>query len=298
VTDNYGTIGGGGNNQAGDADAFPSVAIYATVGGGTSNTASSAYSTVGGGEQNTASGWHGSVGGGYLNSASGVGGTVAGGKENTASGGSSMVPGGYLNTAAGDYSLAAGCSAQASHNGAFVWADSTGASFVSQRADQFRVRAGGGARFDDGGEWVDIRDVDGLTDLITTSTGAHLTIGGAWTDSSARAGKENFAVVDGREVLDKVSVLPISTWNYKAEGDSVRHLGPVAEDFSAVFGLGRDVKHIASLDTGGVALAAIQGLHEVVKEKDAEIAKQCEEIDELRARLTTLEALVAKLAGE
>jgi len=35
----------------------------------------------------------------------------------------------------------------------------------------------------------------------------------------------------------------------------VLHLGPVAQDFHAAFGLGADDKHIATVDADGVALA-------------------------------------------
>lgn len=56
------------------------------------------------------------------------------------------MPGGDGNLAGGSYSFAAGRRAQATHQGAFVWADSTDADFASAAANQFSVRAGGGAR--------------------------------------------------------------------------------------------------------------------------------------------------------
>ncbi len=77
--------------------------------------------------------------------------------------------------------------------------------------------------------------------------------------------------------------MPLSTWNYKAQDDSIRHMGPMAQDFRAAFGLGVSDKLIDTIDPDGVALAAIQGLHSLVQEKDAEIA-------ELRGRLERLEA--------
>ncbi len=76
--------------------------------------------------------------------------------------------------------------------------------------------------------------------------------------------------------------LPVTRWRYKGEADSVRHIGPMAQDFSAAFGLGESETHIGTVDADGVALAAIQGLHELVREKDAEI-------EELKARLERLE---------
>ena len=79
---------------------------------------------------------------------------------------------------------------------------------------------------------------------------------------------------------------PIQSWNYKTQDPSIRHIGPMAQDFRAAFNMGEDERHISSVDADGVALAAIQGLHEVVKEKDAELA-------ELRSRLEALESLVS-----
>jgi len=60
----------------------------------------------------------------------------------------------------------------------------------------------------------------------------------------------------------------------------------MAQDFHAAFGLnGADDKHIATVDEDGVALAAIQGLNEKLKEKDARI-------EALEKRLADLEHLV------
>jgi len=69
------------------------------------------------------------------------------------------------------------------------------------------------------------------------------------------------------DVVHKVIEQPISSWSYKAEALSTRHLGPVAQDFYAAFGFGEDDKHITTVDEGGAALAAIQGLNELLEEK-------------------------------
>ena len=176
VTDSQGVIGGGANNQAGNAAGTVSDRTLATVGGGGNNTASGEISTVAGGFFNTASGGRAAVGGGESNTASGLRSTVAGGRlnaasglrasvgggqsnqataqdavvggggNNTASGVFSGVPSGSSNTAQGDYSLAAGRRAQATQPGTFVWADSTNLAFSSTVANQFSVRSTGGAR--------------------------------------------------------------------------------------------------------------------------------------------------------
>ncbi|MBL7989529.1 MAG: hypothetical protein JNJ94_15815, partial [Chlorobi bacterium] len=101
VTDDYGVIGGGTNNRAGNNAAPTNDRVNATVGGGFSNTASGFISTVGGGQSNTASGDRSTVGGGGSNTASGIVSTVGGGFSNTASSDRSMVGGGQSNMASG-----------------------------------------------------------------------------------------------------------------------------------------------------------------------------------------------------
>ena len=79
----------------------------------------------------------------------------------------------------------------------------------------------------------------------------------ALNQTSDRNAKENFTPVDAREVLNKVLALPVSRWNYK-EDKTQQHLGPMAQDFRAAFGLGPNDTSIATVDADGVALAAIQ----------------------------------------
>src|SRR5437867_8384638 len=84
------------------------------------------------------------IGGGYGNTASAANVTIGGGAQNTASGQYATVPGGVANTAAGFTSFAAGRQAKASHDGAFVWADSAAEDFASTSNNQFLIRASGG----------------------------------------------------------------------------------------------------------------------------------------------------------
>jgi len=83
--------------------------------------------------------------------------------------------------------------------------------------------------------------------------------------NSDRNAKESFRTVEGKLILEKVASLPMSEWDYK-DTPGIRHLGPMAQDFHAAFGLnGSDDRHISVVDEGGVALAAIQGLNEKVE---------------------------------
>jgi len=126
---------------------------------------------------------------------------------------------------------------------------------------------------------------------IDHASGANLSPAGVFTNASSRVLKENFAPVDPRDVLEKLRELPITRWNYKVEGPRVTHLGPTAEDFRQTFGLGQTDAAIGTIDADGVALAAIQGLHTLVQEKDREILA-------LEARIAKLESLVQQIVSE
>jgi len=116
--------------------------------------------------------------------------------------------------------------------------------------------------------------------------------------TSDRNLKENFQPVDNQAVLAKVAALPVTEWNYKSDNQAVHHLGPMAQDFQAAFGLdGQDDKHISVVDEGGVALAAIQGLDQEVKEKAATILTQGAEIQTLKQQNEALAAQLQQLAA-
>jgi hypothetical protein len=294
VTDHFGTIGGGNDNRAGNDAGTTDDSQHATVGGGIHNTASGGSATVGGGASNTASGSDATVGGGQSNTASGHKSTVSGGDSNTASGSWATVGGGDANTAAGDYSFVVGRRAKntnAGHDGVFLFADSNNVDFSAAATNEFAVRASGGYR---------LFSNSGLTAGVTLAAGAS-----AWAAVSDRNLKEHFKILDGRSILQRLSQIPITEWNYKAQADAIRHIGPMAQDFYAAFGLGEDNLHISTIDADGIALVSIQALYELSLEKDKQIAQLTKEIEilkqkaheagELKARLEALEKLVKEL---
>jgi len=262
----YATVGGGRDNTASDNSA--------TVGGGRFNTASGDRSTIGGGRGNIASGNWATAGGGIFNTASGYYAAIGGGNANTASGNNAAVPGGRDNTAQGNLSFAAGRRAKANHIGAFVWGDSFNVDKTSSAADEFNVYASGGTRI--------------YTNGAATLGATLLPNATAWSVLSDRAAKENIETVDVRAVLDAVAALPITTWNYKANDDAIRHMGPMAQDFHAAFGLGATETMIETIDPDGVALAAIQGLNEMGSDRDAEIAALKAELAAMKTQLAEL----------
>jgi hypothetical protein len=301
------SIGGGTYNKAGGT--------YSAVGGGISNTASGMESTVCGGAGNVASGEGAGISGGMSNRATGsyctiAGGranaagrevydskglayaTVGGGMENVASGSFSAVPGGSQNLAAGDYSVAAGHRAKvdASHEGVFLFADHHGKDFSSAAPNEFAVRSSGGVRF-----------------VTGTDTGGQPTAGvrippggGAWETLSDRFSKTALSTVNGQEILEQLEMLPIQIWSYRAEHPQVRHIGPTGQDFHEIFQLGKDDRFISTVDADGIALAAVQGLLHKVKEKEAIIRDQREQIikmkENMSAQMRRMAALEERLS--
>jgi hypothetical protein len=106
--------------------------------------------------------------------------------------------------------------------------------------------------------------------------------------TSDRDAKENIEPLDSREVLEKVAALPMSTWSYKREDGAVRHMGPMSQDFSAAFGLGKSDTRITTVDADGVALAAIQGLNQKLEQRDAQVQALQREVDALKAVVANL----------
>jgi hypothetical protein len=94
-----------------------------------------------------------------------------------------------------------------------------------------------------------------------------VSVNGMLVHASDRNRKEDIAAVDAREILARVVELPIQSWRYRNEPE--KHVGPMAQDFYATFGLGRDERGIATVDADGVALAAIQALYELVEAQRA-----------------------------
>ncbi|MEI6339577.1 MAG: tail fiber domain-containing protein, partial [Verrucomicrobiota bacterium] len=104
--------------------------------------------------------------------------------------------------------------------------------------------------------------------------------------------------VDPRKILSKLAAMPVTQWEYKSDPDRRRYIGPMAQDFHAAFGLGYDDKSISTLDSDGVMYAAIQGLVEELKERDAKIGEleaKSAEIDALKAKLGAMEKLLNSL---
>lgn len=99
---------------------------------------------------------------------------------------------------------------------------------------------------------------------LEMASGAYVTAGGTWTNASDVALKQSFAPVDSASILDAVAALNVDKWEYKAE-PGVVHIGPTAQDFKALFGVGANDTSISTVDAIGVLLSAVKELYQKVK---------------------------------
>jgi trimeric autotransporter adhesin len=250
---------------------------------GASNTVSGTvgFST---GAYNTCSGF-GCVAMGYTNFAQGQG-AVAIGYRTGACSNYSTALGQRVTTESGLAGLTGNpCTGGASKIGAFVWGDNSTTTFMAAQFDnEFRIRAAGGVR-------LRTSSAASAAAGLSGNTGCDLATGsGNWSCSSSRSIKENFSPVNGQQILDRISALPISTWNFISGDPDVRHIGPVAEDFYEAFSLGEGNASIGVQDLAGVNMAAIK---ELIRENDELKA----ELSEIKNRMERMEKLFSISAG-
>ncbi|MFL5538956.1 MAG: tail fiber domain-containing protein [Longimicrobiaceae bacterium] len=270
----------------------------------------SGYGAFAYGDQVTVSSTVG-VGFGSTNTVSGTAGFTAGAQNvcsgfactaigyTVRAGGQGSVALGYRTTANNDYSVAIGYRASNNtHTGTMAMGDESTTDSVRNQADnEFRIRYNGGIRLRVS------TAANGNTPGAGGNVGCDLTVAvPSWTCASSRTLKENYRIVDGEEVLARIRTLPVTTWNMIGGERSVRHLGPVAEDFYAAFGLGLGETTIGLGDIDGVNLAAAKALEartrELRRELDARTAELRQEREARTAETAALRAELAELRAQ
>ncbi len=303
----------------------------AVIGGGYGNTINASQGFIGGGYGNIVNGAYGTIPGGYSNYvstesfAAGYKAQALHANSFVWSDGSSSLP--YASTAtrqfsvraingirfdgplvndmqigtgAGDYrrlQMGGGNSSGALYGSFPRWGDGLHLSY-NYYADSI-----GGAHILNGGGGTSRISV-GYNSIVlaTGSTGVQpnfeniqingttTSVNGTFNNFSDRNAKQDLKAIVPGQILEKVLQLPVSEWSYKQDA-ATRHIGPMAQDFHSAFNIGTDEKHIAPIDEGGVALAAIQGLNEKVDAKE-------QRIRELEKTMRELQELVRALAAE
>jgi hypothetical protein len=300
-------VGGGEFNKA--------LNSYATVSGGFYNVASGFAGSIPGGEYNVANGsdsfaagygaqatnnacfvWNDGNAGSYSSTADhqfcvhAAGGIVLDGNVTTSSGGLTVATDMHMGVSSSDYrhfSIGGGNSygymygsflglGDGIHMGYNYYYDAAGnGQLIHAGGGTSRISAGyGGVQLATG-------DINAPPTVRLNITPTTVQVENAtFNNSSDRNLKQNFTDINPLQMLNKVLKLPVSEWSYKFD-PATRHIGPVAQDFYSVFNVGTDDKHIAPIDEGGIALAAIKGLNQKLEEKDAEIQKLSARVEEL-----------------
>ncbi len=125
--------------------------------------------------------------------------------------------------------------------------------------------------------------VAAVTPQFTMAANGDIAITGTLSQGSSRLLKTAIEAVDPSDLFARALQLPVYQWSYIGRPASERHIGPMAEDFHALFGLGGDAARLAPSDVAGVALVAVQELATQVEQRKRDIA-------EIRARIDALEA--------
>ena len=203
-------------------------------------------------------------------------GSIAIGYHNFASGKNALSFGAYT-YAWGDNSTVMGWTSSSNgHKGCFVFADyssnNAGTDTTKSTADnQFMVRANGGVVF--------------YSNAARTS-GVSLAHGaGAWANLSDKNKKAHFKNENANEVLKKLAGIEITSWNYKSQSPSIRHIGPMAQDLYAAFHFGESDTTITTIDVDGISLLAIQAL----ALKTTELKQKADEINQLKSQVEQLD---------
>ena len=187
---------------------------------------------------------------------------------------------GYYTTASGNNSVAMGYRSSTNNMaGSFIFADNSSNNVVtsSTAPNQFMVKASGGTIF---------YSNSALSAGVSLAAG-----GGAWLSVSDKKRKENFQPVNGETILEKISNMEITSWNYKSQNERIRHIGPMAQDFYEAFHFGESDTTITATDIDGINIMAVQAL----EKRTQELTEKSKEIEALRLQLDDLQAEKQKL---
>ncbi|MCC3160834.1 hypothetical protein LJ737_26590 [Hymenobacter sp. 15J16-1T3B] len=159
-------------------------------------------------------------------------------------------------------------------------------SLVSTAFNQFSARFAGGYRL------FTTTATNGWNNgQVQTPIGVELTSGAnAWTVLSDSTKKERRVLADGNAFLERINRMRLGSWNYRGQSpDTMRHYGPMAQDFFAAFGhdgVGRsgNSTSINQADFDGVNLIAIQALYRRVLTLEAANARLHQQVRQLQAQ--------------
>ena len=192
----------------------------------------------------------------------------------------------------GQYSLTMGHNIDVNNRkGSFLYSDfSTNDTLSPPSIDynQFLVRAAGGT--------IIYSDANLLSGVQLFSGG------GSWSTVSDYHKKELLRQFSEREISSQVSKLNIFSWNYQSQDDNISHLGPMAQDFTALFNCGINNTCISSVDPDGIIMRGIQEVDVRLNTISAQLNKSKDitdlHFDSARSRINRIEAILHDLDND
>ncbi|MDP2110753.1 MAG: tail fiber domain-containing protein, partial [Thiobacillus sp.] len=121
---------------------------------------------------------------------------------------------------------------------------------------------------------------------ISTATGALLTAGGVWQNSSSRERKEHIEALSGAQAMQALAELRPVTYNYKVDAEE-KHVGFIAEDVPELLA-SKDRKSLSALDIVAVLTKAVQEQKQVVDEQKQALETLSATVTELKAEVNRL----------
>jgi hypothetical protein len=122
---------------------------------------------------------------------------------------------------------------------------------------------------------------------IHMASGAYCSVGGAWTNASSRALKENIENLSIDEAIDALSKLNPVKYNYKID-KADKHVGFIAEDVPDLVA-SADRKGLSPMDVTAVLTKVVQELKRENQAQQNLIQEQQKIISELQERMAKLE---------
>lgn len=109
------------------------------------------------------------------------------------------------------------------------------------------------------------------TQPLQMASGAHVTVGGVWTNNSSKKDKENIADLTAEEALKVLAALEPVRFNYRADSAD-EYIGFIAEDVPDLVA-SKDRQGLSAMDIVAVLTKVVQAQQEQIDELEAQLIK-------------------------
>lgn len=109
------------------------------------------------------------------------------------------------------------------------------------------------------------------TQPLQMASGAHVTVGGVWTNNSSKKDKENIAALTAEEALKVLAALEPVRFNYRADSAD-EYIGFIAEDVPDLVA-SKDRQGLSAMDIVAVLTKVVQAQQEQIDELEAQLIK-------------------------